>query len=98
MSPPTGSAPPKDSPFAAPDLKDAAWVLLAPTDDAFKQINLTALHADEYALKNLVAQHIVPAMPTSPAPATGAPLFMGDAAAYSTGLSPDSYYGDVIFR
>lgn len=93
-----GSPPPKGSPYATPDLEGAAWVLLAPTDDAFKEVNLTALHEDENALRDLVAQHIVPALPTSPPPLWGAPLYMGDAAAYTTGLSRDSYYGDVIFR
>ncbi|EJD52232.1 hypothetical protein AURDEDRAFT_149666 [Auricularia subglabra TFB-10046 SS5] len=93
-----GSPPPPGSPYAAKDLAGAHWVLLAPTDDAFKDVNLTALHEDDYALRALVAQHIVPALPKAPAPLPGAPLYMGDAAAYTTGLSRDSYYGDVVFR
>ncbi|KAH7107188.1 FAS1 domain-containing protein [Auriculariales sp. MPI-PUGE-AT-0066] len=93
-----GSQPPANSTYALPTYKGAAWVLLAPTDDAFKEVNLTALHENPNALRALVAQHIVPAFPNSPAPVTGAPIHMGDTAAYATGLSEDSSYGDIVFR
>jgi len=93
-----GNSPPKDSPYAAPPYQGAAWVLLAPTDDAFKGFNLTALHENPLALYALVAQHVVPALPKSPPPASGVPIHMGDTAVYSTGRSVDSSYGDIVFR
>ncbi|EPT03894.1 hypothetical protein FOMPIDRAFT_1058263 [Fomitopsis schrenkii] len=102
-----GTAPPADSPWAEHGLTRNGWTLLCPTDDAFKQVNLTALYANEDRLRAIVSQHLIP----TPEPYTKAPgmtdtlnnnrpLAMDDSAAYKTVQthSEETLYGDVVFR
>jgi len=85
------------------------WTLLCPTDEAFKSVNITRLHGDDWALQKFVRQHIIPTLapPSSPSSAnvapdtntnTNTPLPFIDEATYSTLLSPTSAHGDIIFR
>jgi solute carrier family 25 carnitine/acylcarnitine transporter 20/29 len=98
-----GADPPADSDWARRGLRGAQLTLLCPTDDAFRDVNLTALHADAAAVRRLVEQHLIPAGAPGGAPGalellTGsAPLALADHAAYSTVRSADSAYGDVEF-
>jgi len=100
-----GTAPPEGSTWAQRGLSGSRWTLLCPTDDAFKQINLTSLYADEERLRAIVSQHLIPV----PTPAgdvhdvedvlnNNRPLAMDDSAAYNTLHTADSIHGDVIFR
>lgn len=57
-----GTAPPDDWPWTeelgiSPGV---GWTVLCPTDDAFKNHNLTELFADPARLKSIVMQHIIP--------------------------------------
>ncbi|KDQ12075.1 hypothetical protein BOTBODRAFT_67731 [Botryobasidium botryosum FD-172 SS1] len=88
------------------------WTLLCPTDEAFKSVNITRLHEDDWALQRFVRQHIVPTLPPPSAAGsspgsnaapdtntnTNTPLPFVDEATYSTLLSPTSAHGDIIFR
>ncbi|KAI0673554.1 FAS1 domain-containing protein [Trametes maxima] len=103
-----GTAPPEGSHWAELGLKGAGWTLLCPTDDAFKQINLTELYSDEDRLRAIVAQHLIPTPSSTPPPASSfavvdtlannRPLPLDDSATYSTLQSGSSAYGDVIVR
>ncbi|KAI0639824.1 FAS1 domain-containing protein [Trametes polyzona] len=109
-----GTAPPEGSHWAEMGLKGSGWTLLCPTDDAFKQINLTDLYANEERLQAIVAQHLIPTPsppsrdgPSPSSPATFAvldtlssnrPLPLEDSATYATLQSLGSAYGDVLVR
>lgn len=106
-----GTSPPEGSAWDELGLAGAGWTLLVPTDDAFKQVNLTTLRADPQALRMLISQHLIPtpvvSSPKSDLFGTLAvaksmdnsrPLSMTDDATYSTLLSPESAYGDLVFR
>ncbi|KAI0778602.1 FAS1 domain-containing protein [Trametes elegans] len=103
-----GTAPPEGSRWADIGLKGSGWTLLCPTDDAFKQINLTDLYADEERLRAIVSQHLIPTPPQSIPPAdtltvidtlmNNRPLPLDDSATYSTLQSKASAYGDLIVR
>jgi solute carrier family 25 carnitine/acylcarnitine transporter 20/29 len=57
-----GTAPPEDSEYAK--LGDGVgWTLLVPRDEAWREVNLTALWDDADAVKNLVTQHLIPTFP-----------------------------------
>ena len=100
-----GTAPPEGSPWAGEEYADVSWTLLCPTDDAFKDYNLTQLYSDIDGLKTIVSQHLIPT-PRSvkdqseddlPPLNNNRPLVL-DGATYSTLLSPSSAYGDVVFQ
>ncbi|KZT30706.1 hypothetical protein NEOLEDRAFT_1052891 [Neolentinus lepideus HHB14362 ss-1] len=99
-----GTSPPEGSPWADLGLSGAGWTLLCPTDDSFKQYNLTALYADENQLKAIVSQHLIPTSSSSPSLAVfdvlnnNRPLVLEDSATYSTLLSPNTAYGDIVVR
>ncbi|KZT72789.1 FAS1 domain-containing protein [Daedalea quercina L-15889] len=102
-----GTAPPADSPWAEQGLTGSGWTLLCPTDDAFKQINLTALYADQNRLRAIVSQHLIPSPESSTKTPdlqdvlnNNRPVAMGDSAAYKTlqTRSEDTFYGDIVFR
>ncbi|KAI8981247.1 FAS1 domain-containing protein [Trametes punicea] len=100
-----GTAPPEGSQWAEMGLKGSGWTLLCPTDDAFKQINLTDLYADEDRLRAIVSQHLIPTPPSATKSLTvmdtlvnNRPLPLDDSATYSTLQSASSAYGDVIVR
>ncbi|KAI0830735.1 hypothetical protein BC628DRAFT_1313124 [Trametes gibbosa] len=61
-----GTAPPEGSPWSEVGMKTMGWTLLCPTDDAFKQVNLTDLYANEERLQAIVAQHLIPTPNPSP--------------------------------
>ena len=98
-----GTAPPDDSPWADDKFNRAGLTLLCPSDDAFKDYNLTQLYSDLDGLKRIVAQHLIP----TPLSATDDPTLLTsndnrplifDDATYSTLHSVDSAYGDVVFQ
>lgn len=108
-----GTAPPENSSWAEMGISGTGWTLLCPTDDAFKQIDLTELYADEERLRDIVTQHLIP--PQTPSrtptdfvedgyPATvdvvnnNSPLSMEDAATYTTLHTRSALYADVVFR
>ncbi|OCH96057.1 hypothetical protein OBBRIDRAFT_809306 [Obba rivulosa] len=104
-----GTAPPEGSPWAEMGLVGTGWTLLCPTDDAFKQINLTSLYADEVRLREIVSQHLIPVQTSAgsafaPHPLdvlnNNRPLAIDDSATYTTlhTVADESVYGDVIFR
>ncbi|OSD03552.1 FAS1 domain-containing protein [Trametes coccinea BRFM310] len=103
-----GTAPPEGSPWADMGLKGSGWTLLCPTDDAFKQVNLTELYANEDRLRAIVSQHLIPTPPSASSPpealtvidtlVNNRPLPLDDSATYSTLQSTSSAYGDVIVR
>jgi solute carrier family 25 carnitine/acylcarnitine transporter 20/29 len=101
-----GTAPPEGSPWADQGLTGVGWTLLCPTDDAFKEYNLTKLYADLHAVRQIVSQHLIPT-PSSFQPrldkvfdvfSGNQPISLGDSVTYSTLLSPSSSYGDIVFR
>ncbi|KAH7912597.1 hypothetical protein BJ138DRAFT_1083331 [Hygrophoropsis aurantiaca] len=102
-----GTAPPEGSRWADQGLSGASWTLLCPTDDAFKNYNLTALFADIDNLRDIVSQHLIPTPSSTPKVGffdvydvlnNNQPLPLGDLGTYSTLLSPSSAYGDIVFR
>ncbi|TFK83664.1 FAS1 domain-containing protein [Polyporus arcularius HHB13444] len=101
-----GTAPPEGSPWAEKGLPGSGWTLLCPTDDAFKEVNLTELYSDDERLRAIVAQHLILTPPASTPRDVSVldtllnnrPLPLDDAATYSTLRSSDSVYGDVIVR
>jgi solute carrier family 25 carnitine/acylcarnitine transporter 20/29 len=99
-----GTAPPEGSPWADEGLAGSGWTLLCPTDDAFKDLNLTELYADAEALRSIVTQHLIPSPdPKSSLLSTDAlynnrPLSLDNSATYTTLRSSASAYGDIIFR
>ena len=98
-----GTAPPEDSPWADKNVDGVGWTLLCPTDDAFKEYNLTRLYSDIDGLRSIVTQHLIP----SPAQVdleadddalnNNRPLVLDDAT-YTTIRSSSSAYGDLVFR
>ncbi|KAI0963716.1 hypothetical protein AcW1_000717 [Taiwanofungus camphoratus] len=102
-----GTAPPEGSQWADMGLGGGGWTLLCPTDDAFKQVNLTALYADEERLRAIVNQHLIlTPTPAAQNPLAGVedvlynnrPLAIDDSLSYSTLHTSESIYGDIIFR
>ncbi|KIK70825.1 hypothetical protein GYMLUDRAFT_149538 [Collybiopsis luxurians FD-317 M1] len=103
-----GTAPPEGSKWADQGLRKAAFVLLCPPDDAFEHYNLTELYADKNRLTAIVGQHLIPSLlqtdkstvvPLDDDPLNNnRPLILEDSATYSTLHSPDSAYGDLVFK
>lgn len=101
-----GTAPPEGSPWADEGLGGTGLTLLCPTDDAFKKFNLTQLFADVDTLRKIISQHLIPtptpinsdSLDVLDALNNNRPLALTDSATYSTLLSPNSAYGDIIFR
>ncbi|PPQ67086.1 hypothetical protein CVT25_005687 [Psilocybe cyanescens] len=101
-----GTSPPEGSPWTDDKYGNAGWTLLCPTDDAFKQYNLTQLYSDLEGLQKIVTQHLIPTPPTTNELAdsnsrssrnNNQPLVFDDAT-YSTLRSPSSAYGDIVFQ
>ncbi|KAG6836375.1 hypothetical protein H0H93_008675 [Arthromyces matolae] len=101
-----GTAPPKGSPWGGEGLLGTGWTLLCPTDNAFKDMNLTQLFSDLDALRAIVAQHLIP---NSNQPSdessydidalyNNQPLPFENLPTYNTLLSSTSAYGDLVFR
>lgn len=59
-----GTAPPEDSDYAKLG-PGVGWTLLVPRDEAWREVNLTALWDDTDAIRNLVTQHLIPTFPPS---------------------------------
>lgn len=100
-----GTAPPEGTPWADTGLTGAGWTLLCPTDDAFKQYNLTKLYDDIDGLREIVSQHLIPTSSASSKSFhvldvfnNNRPLLLDDSATYSTLRSSASAYGDIVFR
>ena len=102
------TAPPEGSPWAEMGLDGKGLTLLCPSDDAFKHINMTELLRDVERLKEIVGQHIIPA-PSTPLSiftsaepekneGTNLPISLRNDATYSTLLSPNNAYGDIVVR
>ena len=101
-----GTAPPEGSPWADDKFNSVGWTLLCPSDDAFKEYNLTQLYSDLDGLKRIVAQHLIPTSSSNSAIQGGSthpthndnrPLIFDDAT-YSTLHSIYSAYGDLTFQ
>lgn len=101
-----GTAPPEGSPWADEGLPGSGWTLLCPTDEAFKDLNLTKLYADTETLRSIVSQHLIPppssnsksSLLTSDALYNNRPIPLDDGATYSTIRSSADAYGDIVFR
>lgn len=101
-----GTAPPAGSPWADEKLNAGGWTLLCPTDDAFKDYNLTQLYADTEGLRTLVSQHLVSShrkedtnlISDNNSWNNNRPLDLDNGADFVTLRSPTSAYGDVVFR
>ena len=101
-----GTAPPEGTPWADKGLPGSGWTLLCPTEEAFKDVNLTDLYSDEDRLREIVAQHLILTPPAKPSSdisvldtlANNRPLPLDDEASFSTLRSSDSAYGDIIVR
>lgn len=102
-----GTAPPDGSRWADMGLGEVGWTLLCPTDDAFKDVKLTDLYADEDGLREIVTQHLIPLQ--TPKEGTSEknifdntihnrPLVLDDDTTYTTLLSSSNLYGDIVFR
>jgi solute carrier family 25 carnitine/acylcarnitine transporter 20/29 len=101
-----GTAPPEGSPWAEDGISGAGWTLLCPTDDAFKDVNLTMLYADMDGVRDIIKQHLIP----SPKPVdsrslrasdvldNNKPLPFDNLLTFTTLLTPSSSYGDIVFR
>lgn len=107
-----GTAPPENSKWANKSLEGIGWTLLCPTDDAFKDIKLKELYNDTERLEAIVTQHLIPTQAPSRLPPDSSasfdfrtevinnnrPLVIDDATTYTTLLSADGLYGDIVFR
>jgi solute carrier family 25 carnitine/acylcarnitine transporter 20/29 len=97
-----GTTPPVDSPWGQSGISGTGWTLLCPSDDAFKRINLTRLHADKAAMQLIVGQHLLntpdPLAELSVSPNNNQPVRFHDSDIYATLISPESNYRDVVFR
>ena len=102
------TAPPEDSPWAEMGLDGKGWTLLCPPDDALKHVNMTELLKDTERLKEIVGQHLIPT-PSSPSSIftsagqardddSNRPISLRNDATYSTLLSPNNVYGDIVVR
>jgi len=102
------TAPPEGSPWAEMGLDGKGWTLLCPPDDAFKHVNVTELLKDTEGLRKIVGQHLIPT-PSSPSSiftsaerakddVMNRPISLRNDATYSTLLSPNSAYGDIVVR
>ncbi|KAF8578738.1 FAS1 domain-containing protein [Ramaria rubella] len=103
-----GTAPPAGSQWAKAGLTGSGWTLLCPTDDSFKGVNMSLLWDDVHAMRRIVSQHLIPAAPSGEiqdmsrllAASTdpNRPIYFDGDATYSTLLSRNSAYGDIVFR
>lgn len=95
-----GTTPPADSPWGQNGISGTGWTLLCPSDDAFKEVNLTQLHADKAAMQLLVGQHLLntPKSAEFPGSPTNQPVRFDDEDIYESLISPESSYRDVVFR
>jgi len=101
-----GTAPPEGSPWDDDELTGAGWTLLCPTDDAFKNLNLSQIFLDVVMLRSVVAQHVIPSprsrdvlrMFDRDGLYNNRPLPFDDSPTYSTLHSSSSAYGDIVFR
>jgi solute carrier family 25 (mitochondrial carnitine/acylcarnitine transporter), member 20/29 len=102
-----GTAPPTGSEWADAGLTGSGWTLLCPTDNSFKGVNMSQLWNDVEAMRRLVSQHLIPAprRKTTEMARTLAqsddpnrPIYFDGKATYSTLLSHNSVYGDIVFR
>ncbi|EGO05187.1 hypothetical protein SERLA73DRAFT_44724 [Serpula lacrymans var. lacrymans S7.3] len=103
-----GTAPPEGSQWEQEGLSGVSWTLLCPTDDAFKQYNLTSLFENVDHLREIVSQHLVPTPPSSSGGSepfdmynvinNNRPLPFDELGTYTTLLSPSSIYGDIVFK
>jgi solute carrier family 25 carnitine/acylcarnitine transporter 20/29 len=102
------TAPPEGSPWAEMGLDGKGWTLLCPADDAFKHVNMTELLKDARKLREIVGQHLIPT-PSSPSSIftsverakdddMNRPISLRNDATYSTLLSPNNAYGDIVVR
>ena len=102
------SDPPAGSPWAEMGLDGKGWTLLCPPDQAFKHLNMTELLGNLERLEEIVGQHLIPT-PSRPLPVfTSAekakdgkfnrPISLSNEATYSTLLSTNNVYGDIVFR
>ena len=102
------SDPPAGSPWAEMGLDGKGWTLLCPSDHAFKHVNMTELLQDTERLKEMVGQHLIPTPLRQPSVFTNGekskdeksnwPISLNNEATYSTLLSPDNAYGDIVVR
>jgi len=102
------SDPPIGSPWADMGLDGKGWTLLCPPDNAFKHVNMTELLQDTDRLKEIVGQHLIPTPSRQISTFTIAeeakddklnrPISLRNDATYSTLLSPDNAYGDIVVR
>lgn len=101
------SDPPVGSPWAELGLDGKGWTLLCPPDQAFKHVNMTELLQDTEKLQEIVGQHLIPT-PRQSSASTNAekakdenlnmPISLRNEATYSTLLSPNNAYGDIVVR
>jgi len=102
------TAPPEGSPWEEMGLDGKGWTLLCPSDDALKHVNMTELLNDTESLKMIVGQHLIPT-PSSPSSTltsakqardgdSNRPISLHNDATYSTLLSPNNAYGDIVIR
>lgn len=103
------TAPPDGSPWAKMGLDGKGWTLLCPPDNAFKHLNVTELLGDPEKLREIVGQHLIPPPSRPPSTLVGKgqpkgekssnqPIPLLNDATYSTLLSPDNVYGDIVVR
>ena len=102
------SPPPTGSRWAEMGLDGKGWTLLCPLDHAFKHLNMTELVNDMERLQQLVGQHLIPtpshefsAFTTAEQAKDGKtnrPISLQNDATYSTLLSPNNAYGDIVVR
>lgn len=102
-----GTSPPEDSVWANPEPGGRTWTLLCPTDDAFKNYNLSQLLEDTDGLRAIVSQHLIPTPPSPPSSGSAIikdmlnnsrPLPLDQLGSHSTLLSTTSAYGDIVFK
>ncbi|KAF5385521.1 hypothetical protein D9757_005414 [Collybiopsis confluens] len=103
-----GTAPPEGSTWAGQGSGKSGFVLLCPSDDAFKHYNLTELYGDTNKLIDIVSQHLIPTpsqndnsavVPMDDDPLNNnKPLLLENSVTYSTLRSPNAAYGDLVFE